>query len=370
MITLTNQTNAAIAFTSAIAYTGHPPATPLVQNTDYVVTNTCGASIAAGASCTVSVKFKPSIVGSQPATLVVTDADSTSPQDFGLSGTGANPTPVVGLAPTNLAFGNQLLNTPSAAQTVTLTNTGTGALTINSIAASGDFAETSTGAGACPISPATLAAGANCTISVTFTPTVVGARAGNLTITDNAAGSPHTVPLTGTGTNAPPDFGLTGPAGVQNVKLGQTLSFNVTVTGMNGFNSPVNLACTGAPMLAQCTVASPVTPPIAPPSTIQAQVTMTTMAFVVPPQGIPTPIAPPRQVVPLVLALMLLFSLVWVRRPRLRLAMATAVLTLIAITGCTGLKHQRTPKGAATLTITGTSGTLTPKTAMVQISVN
>jgi len=42
-----------------------------------------------------------------------------------------------------------------------------------------------------------------------------------------------------------------------------------------------------------------------------------------------------------VLALMMLFHLVWVRRPRLRLAMATAVLTLFAITGCNGLKHQR-----------------------------
>jgi hypothetical protein len=83
----------------------------------------------------------------------------------------------------------------------------------------------------------------------------------------------------------------------------------------------------------------------------------------------PTPIAPPRQVVPLVLALMLLLSLVWVRRPRLRLAMATAVLTLIAITGCNGIKHQSTPKGPATLTITGTSGALTHN-VQVQISVN
>jgi hypothetical protein len=361
-VTLTNNTNAAIPFTSA-TFSGANAA-------DFAVSaNTCTGSIPSGATntCTVSVTFKPSVVGAESAMLVLTDGDSTSPQNIALSGTGASPAPAVGLAPTSLTFGNQLLNTTSTAQTVTLTNTGTGALTISAIAASGDFAETS-GATACPVSPATLAAGANCTISVTFKPTVAGARAGTLSITDNATGSPHTVPLTGTGINVTPDFGLTGPAGVQNVKLGQTLSFSVTVTGMGGFNSPVALACTGAPTLAVCTVTSPVTPPVAPPSTIQAQVTMTTTALA-PPTGMPTPTAPPQQVVPLVLALMLLFSLVWVRRPRLRLAMATAVLTLMAITGCTGLKHQRTPKGPATLTITGTSGALTHN-VQVQISVN
>ena len=325
------------------------------------------ATLAAGANCVISVTFTPTALGARAGTLTITDNANGSPHTVPLTGTGTG-TAGVGLAPTSLAFGNQAQNTTSAAKTVTLTNTGAAVLTINSIAASGDFAETSTGATACPISPATLAAGANCIISVTFTPTALGARAGNLTITDNAATSPQVVPLTGTGTGTP-DFGLTGPAGVQGVTLGQTLNFSVTVTGTGGFNSPVALACTGAPALSNCTVTSPVTPPVAPPSTIQAQVSMTTTALVIPPQGIPTPTAPPQQVVPLVLALMMLFSLVWVRRPRLRLAMATAVLTLFAITGCNGLKHQQTPKGAATLTITGTSGALTHN-VQVQISVN
>jgi hypothetical protein len=466
-VSLMNNTAGNIAFTSAVLSGANAA--------DYtVLTAGCAPNIVVGTPCVVSVTFTPTVVAppSEVATLTITDADSTSPQVFNLTGKGATSVPGVALAPTSLAFGNQLLNTTSAAKTVTLTNTGTGALTINSIAASGDFAETSAGATACPISPATLAAGANCIISVTFTPTVLGARAGTLTITDNAVGSPHTVPLTGTGTGAPavglaptslafgnqalnitsaaktvtltntgtaaltinsiaasgdfavsnnpcggnlaagancvisvtftptvlgagagnltitdnaatspqivpltgtgtgtPDFALTGPTTVQPVTLGQTLSFSVTVTGTAGFNSPVALACTGTPALANCTVTSPVTPPVGPPSTIQAQVSMTTTALVVPPQGIPTPTAPPQQVVPLVLALMLLFSLVWVRRPRLRLAMATAVLTLIAITGCNGLKHQSTPKGPATLTITGTSGTLTHN-VQVQISVN
>src|SRR5207248_2794250 len=104
------------------------------------------------------------------------------------------------LAPTSLDFGNQLLATTSAPMTVTLTNTGAAALTINSFAASSDFAATSTGASACPTSPATLAAGANCTINVTFTPTASGARTGTLSLTDNAGGSPQIMSLSGNGT--------------------------------------------------------------------------------------------------------------------------------------------------------------------------
>src|SRR5437588_141148 len=91
-----------------------------------------------------------------------------------LSGNGTGPGVV--LTPTSLDFGNQPLTPTSTPMTVTLTNTGTAALTINSFAASGDFAATSTGASACPTSPTTLAAGGNCTINVTFTPTALETR--------------------------------------------------------------------------------------------------------------------------------------------------------------------------------------------------
>src|SRR5437870_2759793 len=101
----------------------------------------------------------------------------------------------VGLAPTSLDFGNQLLATTSAPMTVTLTNPGAASLTITSLAACSDFSGTSTGASACPTSPATLPAGANCTINVTFTPTASGARTGTLSLADDAGGSPQIMTL-------------------------------------------------------------------------------------------------------------------------------------------------------------------------------
>ena len=369
-VTLTNNTSDAIPFPgTSVSFSGSNAA-------DFgSPSNTCGASIAAGASCTVSAAFTPSVASAESATLVITvvitDGGLSSSQSFdvSLSGTGSATAPGVGLAPTSLPFGGQMLTTTSAAKTVTLTNTGAGALTINSIAGSGDFTATSTGATACPISPATLAAGANCTISVTFAPTALGARTGTLTITDNAGGSPHTIPLTGSGW----DFTLTGPTTTQTVTSAAPLKFNVTMTPLGGFNQAVGLTCTGAPTNTTCVVATPVT--AADGTTAQnAQVTVTTTAAgLLPPLSVPTPPASIRQVVPLILVMMLLFLLPRTKRLRLRLGMAGAMLMLIVLAGCSGPGKPVTPPVNATLTITGTSngtaGTVS-HTAKVALTVN
>ena len=100
--------------------------------------------------------------------------------------------PSIATNTTNLSFGNQTVNTSSGAQAVTVSNSGTGAASISSITTTGDFGQTST-------CGSTLAAGASCTVNVTFTPTATGARTGTLSIASNAPGSPATVALTGTG---------------------------------------------------------------------------------------------------------------------------------------------------------------------------
>jgi hypothetical protein len=195
-ITLTNTGNAPLTL-SSIGITG-------TNAGDFVQSNTCPLSpttIAAGGTCTINVSFTPTASGTRTASVSVTDNASGSPHTVSLSGTGnLPPAPAVSLSPTSLTFASQGVNSTSVAQAITLTNSGNAALTITSVGFSGtnsgDFAQTNT----CPISPSTLAAGANCTISVTFTPLGSGSRSANLSITDNASGSPHTAALSGTGT--------------------------------------------------------------------------------------------------------------------------------------------------------------------------
>jgi subtilase family serine protease len=127
------------------------------------------------------------------STVIINGVSGTSTTEAGIQLT-VTGTAGIGLSPTSLAFGNEIVGATSAAKTITLSNTGTATLDITSIVPSGDFAISSTTCGS------TLAQGASCLIKVTFTPTQLGARTGAITITDNAGGSPQSVPLSGTGT--------------------------------------------------------------------------------------------------------------------------------------------------------------------------
>ncbi|HEX4965760.1 MAG TPA: choice-of-anchor D domain-containing protein [Thermoanaerobaculia bacterium] len=177
-ITLTNCGTASLSITS-IAASG-----------DFTQTNNCGSTLGAGTNCSVQVTFRPTATGTRTGTISLTDNAANSPQTAGLTGTGT--APAASLSPTSLTFAGQNVGSTSAAQTVTLTNGGTGLLAITGIAASGDFAQTNNCGSA-------LAAGANCAIQVTFKPTATGSRTGTLNVTDNAAGSPQTAALSGSG---------------------------------------------------------------------------------------------------------------------------------------------------------------------------
>jgi hypothetical protein len=120
--------------------------------------------------------------------------------------------PASTLSVLSISFGNQDVGTASAGQVVTLSNTGSAELRIVGIAVALPFTRTTT-------CGASLAAGATCTINVTFAPTTEGDFTSDVSIADNAKGSPQTVALSGTGVAQPPPcitigescFGPAGP---------------------------------------------------------------------------------------------------------------------------------------------------------------
>jgi hypothetical protein len=113
--------------------------------------------------------------------------------------------PAVTFTPTSLTFGSQAVGTTSAPQSVTLTNSGTANLFINGVSLSQAGLDFNTDEACAGL---TLTPGASCTMSVVFNPSATGTRTGTLNVTDNAAGSPQTVPLTGTGTGTNPPLAI------------------------------------------------------------------------------------------------------------------------------------------------------------------
>ncbi len=104
--------------------------------------------------------------------------------------------PGIAIVPASVNFGNQALSVRSAAQTVAVINAGSAPLTITEITTDNDFLETDNCIG-------TLSSGGGyCTISITFTPSALGSVTEEISITDNAPDSPHTVTVTGTGVAA------------------------------------------------------------------------------------------------------------------------------------------------------------------------
>jgi hypothetical protein len=185
---------ASAAETATLTNTGSSPVVinSVATSGEFSQTNTCGSSLAAGANCTISATFTPSQLGPQTSQITVNDGTVGSPHLLSLKGIGLAPGPNASLSATGLIFGGQTVDTTSPPLSVTLTNYGTTTLNIADIAATANFGETNT----CDSS---LASCASCPINVTFTPSASGSLTGTLSVTDNAVGSPQTLPLSGTG---------------------------------------------------------------------------------------------------------------------------------------------------------------------------
>ncbi len=162
----------------------------ITTTTNFTQTTKCGATLAPGASCTISVTFTPTQIGSLTGTLSVNDNGTNSPQQVSLSGTGKAQAV---LTPASATFSKTKVGSKSAAKAFKLTNNQNVQLKNISISTTGDFSVSSTTCGS------TLTSNASCTIDVVFSPTQTGTLTGTLQVSDNAVGSPQVSNLKGTG---------------------------------------------------------------------------------------------------------------------------------------------------------------------------
>jgi hypothetical protein len=152
--------------------------------------------------------FQPGVeylAGLSPVRLATADLNGDGGADVAVANTFSNSVsvllnlPVISLFPNTVTFGNEPVGKKSKAHTIVIGNPSGTPFDIASIkmagADPGDFAETNT----CSVSPATLAAGATCHITVTFTPAATGIRTARIEVSETVLGSPQSITLTGDG---------------------------------------------------------------------------------------------------------------------------------------------------------------------------
>jgi hypothetical protein len=299
--------------------------------------------------------------------------------------------PSTTVSPLKLSFAAQTVFTVSPAQMITLTNSGNAPLIITNIPATvGDFQVTNN---CLP----NFAAGATCTLTVTYTPSVPGPESGTLTLSITGGTSPS-ISLSGVGTalaggngtgsttgstsgstgTAPPGFDVAAPSAGLSVAQGQSASVQLSLTPKNGFAQTVALTCS-VPTPATCVV-SPTS--VALSSSIAANATVTVTVPSAPgvsqplPKGANHPPAFPWQTLPLGVAAVVLIGR---RRSWLALLLGILCLALISV-GCGGKVSTTSSSTLAagtgyTLTVTETytpvsgSGSSGVQTTLVPMTV-
>ncbi len=177
-------------------------------------------------------------------------------------------TPTLSFTASSLQFGVQNVGTSSSGKTIQLSNAGNASLSLASIAASGDFSQTNT-------CGSTLKLKNSCSIQVTFTPTANGLRSGSLTFTDDGRPGTQSLPLTGWA--GPADIVPSVSPDSVTVKAGSTAQYFLMVGSGGGFAGTVQVACSGAPSNATCTLLAQSVQVVA-NGTAKVQVTVSTTA--------------------------------------------------------------------------------------------
>jgi hypothetical protein len=216
-VTLTN--SGGVSLTSISASASAP----------FTATNNCSGALGANSSCSISVVFQPTAAGAAAGTLTV--ADSLKTQTVSLAGTGVA-VGVLSVSPASMNFAAQSVASTSAAQTLTVTNSGGSSL------ANVSFLITGTSAGSFSLGTttcgATLASGASCTAAVKFSPLTSDGATAALVVSSSTTGvAAVLVPLTGNSATVPASITVTpGTISFNSVGINQT-SAATTVTISN-----------------------------------------------------------------------------------------------------------------------------------------
>ena len=297
------------------------------NSADFQLTSGCNPALAVNQFCALSVVYSPVAAGISSANIVVTSNVPQSPQIVSLSGTAAAPTSQLTINPASVVFPSTTEGASSSPMVVTLTNTGGAALHITNTAIGGnnlpDFSFAPTNCSGA------LNAGASCTLSVTFTPLALGLRTATWTVTDDAAGSPQIVSISGTGVSAAQIGAATNGSTTATVSAGQAAQFNLQATPANGFNGTLTFTCSGVPFGAACV--PPASVNLTSASPVPFTVSVNTLgASLVAPMALPVSNSPPQ--VPWLFAALLAALCAMLLWRQSRQTMAQSPRTAIAVT--------------------------------------
>jgi hypothetical protein len=242
------------------------------------------SNLPAGASCQPQTQ---AFAGGSSVPLVVNFSNAVAPGTYTFTLTGTSNSivhtttaqlqvvtaPAVAFSMAQVNFSSLLVGA-MASQSIQLTNSGNTALSIAKVAATssgvGGYFSASSNCGG------TVAVQATCTITVTFSATAVGSATGDLQLTDNASGSPQSIPLSASAV----DFSITpanGSPTSATISAGQTATFSLQVVPNQITGTTIELSCSGQPGMALCATA-PLEVPVTGNSPAPFQVTVSTTA--------------------------------------------------------------------------------------------
>lgn len=244
----------------------------------------CVTSIAPGNSCTLTVTFTPTDIGSVTGKVTIYDHTALTWLTITLAGS-TPPELMLSISPASVDFGVQALGSTGSASVV-LTNTGIDPAIVTSV-------ETLTSTGGQAVFSTSqscvtnIAPGGTCTLDITFIPTAIGSASGIVTISDNTLASPHVVTLAGTGAGV--GLAVKG-SNSATVAAGGTATYSLSLGGA-GWSGQASISCTGLPKGASCTATGPVSLSATQASSVTLNVTTTsrTLATLTPGQAMRWP---------------------------------------------------------------------------------